>query len=144
MPADLVQPSDPEQVLLLAWTVVGRLTMPGSPEFVRNARRFTARTIGDHPRADDALLLISEVVTNAVAHSRSGLPGGKIVVTVSRLTDAVLISTADDGAEESLPRVAAAADRGHGLVLVDSLADHWGYQRDQAGTTVWFTLSGGP
>ncbi|MHB1432944.1 MAG: ATP-binding protein [Streptosporangiaceae bacterium] len=142
MPADLVHPSDPQQVLLLAWTVVGRLTMPGSPEFVRNARRFTARTIGDHPRAEDALLLISEVVTNAVRHSRSGLPGGKVVVTVSSLADALLISTADDGAEECLPRVAAAADRGHGLVLVDALADQWGYQRDPAGTTVWFTLGG--
>ena len=31
---------------------------------------------------------------------------------------------------------------GHGLFLVQSLADQWGYVRDQLGTTVWFWLAG--
>jgi hypothetical protein len=30
---------------------------------------------------------------------------------------------------------------GHGLFLVQTLADQWGYVRDEAGTTVWFWLS---
>jgi hypothetical protein len=31
---------------------------------------------------------------------------------------------------------------GHGLFLAQTLADQWGYVRDEAGTTVWFWLPG--
>ena len=34
------------------------------------------------------------------------------------------------------------APDGHGLFLVDQLADSWGYVLDQVGTTVWFRLTG--
>ncbi len=34
----------------------------------------------------------------------------------------------------------ACSSDGHGLFLVQSLADRWGYLGDQAGTTVWFWL----
>ena len=30
---------------------------------------------------------------------------------------------------------------GHGLVLVETLAEQWGYLRDETGTTVWFRLA---
>jgi hypothetical protein len=30
---------------------------------------------------------------------------------------------------------------GHGLLLVQTLADQWGYVRDEVGTTVWFWLT---
>ena len=32
------------------------------------------------------------------------------------------------------------ASDGHGLFLVQTLADQWGYVRDDGGTTVWFWL----
>jgi hypothetical protein len=30
---------------------------------------------------------------------------------------------------------------GHGLFLVQTLADQWGYVRDESGTMVWFWLA---
>src|SRR5690242_9890192 len=79
MPAEATHISDAaaEPALLPHWLILGRVLLPGRPEYVREARKFVARAIGaDHPRADAALLLTSELVTNAVTHSRSGLPGG--------------------------------------------------------------------
>lgn len=142
MPADVTRSDDPEQVLLRDWAVIGRLTIPGAPEFVRNARRFTARAVGEHPCASEALLLVSEVVTNAIGHSRSALPGGKVVVTISRFGEALLVTVADDGSDTSAPRITASPDggTGNGLILVDALAAHWGHDRDESGATVWFTL----
>jgi len=58
-----------EAVVRLSVTVAGR------PEMVRAAREFVARVLGPaHPRVSVAALLASELVTNSVRHSASGLP----------------------------------------------------------------------
>jgi len=45
---------------------------PATPDQVRNARTFVADILGDnHPLLDDAILLTSELATNAVEHSAS-------------------------------------------------------------------------
>jgi anti-sigma regulatory factor (Ser/Thr protein kinase) len=134
--------------LLDNWLLLGSLTVPGRPEYVRIARRFVARAIGDdYPRADTALLLASELMTNAVLHSKSRLPGGRVTVVVAREPDEVLVVVADDGAIGRVPmllRVAMqdgeAVENGNGLVLVASLADRWGCHPDAHGTTAWFRL----
>src|SRR5262245_41790605 len=71
--------------------------LAGAREQVRQARRLVSAVLGrDHPRHDDCVLLTSEIVTNAVIHSRSG-QGGTFVITVSRLADRVRIRVEDDG-----------------------------------------------
>src|SRR5579859_173747 len=68
-----------------AWLVIASLIMEGRPDQVRTARQFIAQAVGDdHPRSADALLLGSELVTNAVVHSRSGMPGGAVRVVIAR------------------------------------------------------------
>jgi hypothetical protein len=54
----------------------------------------------------------------------------------------VRIEVADEGSELSAPVVRGDvyASDGHGLFLVQTLADQWGYVRDNGGTTVWFWL----
>jgi anti-sigma regulatory factor (Ser/Thr protein kinase) len=125
--------------------------VPGRPEHVREARRFVARAIGDDfSRSDTALLLASELVTNAVLHSKSRLPGGTVTIVVARRPDDVLVVVADDGANGRVPVLRAVpsddgllADTGNGLLLVASLADGWGYRHDAGCTTVWFRLCSG-
>src|SRR5258705_11149525 len=61
--------------------IVGSLTIAGRTKNVAEARAFLGRTLGDtHPCADEAVLLCSELVTNAMLHSESGQPGGTVTV----------------------------------------------------------------
>jgi anti-sigma regulatory factor (Ser/Thr protein kinase) len=145
MPAEATHISDPvaDPALLPYWLILGSVMLLGRPEHVREARKFVARTIGaDHPRADTALLLTSELVTNAVTHSKSGLPGGTIELVVAAQAAGLLISVADNGSDATVPTVGndPGAENGNGLRLVESLADAWGYLRDPARTAVWFRL----
>lgn len=92
------------------------------------------------PMADDALLLVSELVTNAVRH---GAP--EIVVAVSISERAVRIEVYDAG--ERLPEVPAtkpSIDRpsGRGLLIVAATAHDWGVDQVSGapGKTVWAEL----
>jgi anti-sigma regulatory factor (Ser/Thr protein kinase) len=120
------------------------LTISGIPKNVARARAFVAEVLGpDHPCADVAVLLCSELVTNAVLHSDSRRPGGTVTIAVADLTDSVEVKVIDEGSASSIPVVKAdtlAAD-GHGLFLVENLAERWGYESDDAGTAVWFLLT---
>ena len=53
------------------------------------------------------------------------------------------IEVTDEGSELSSPVVKGhgCVSGGHGLFLVQTLADQWGYVRDELGTTVWFWLA---
>ncbi|HEY7323516.1 MAG TPA: ATP-binding protein [Streptosporangiaceae bacterium] len=125
--------------------VLCRVTLPGLPAHVREARGLVAKAFGDLPsRRDDAVLMTSELVTNAVLHSSSSRPGGTVMITVLESAGGVRVEVADSGSEMTTPVVRAdvfTAD-GHGLFLVQSLADQWGYRRNEYGTTVWFWLAG--
>jgi len=124
--------------------VLGSLTIPGRPEHVREARAFVAKALGDlHPHLDTAVLLTSELVTNAVMHSSSHCIGGSVTILIMESAGGMRIEVADEGSELSSPVVRgdAYASDGHGLFLVQTLADQWGYLRDDGGTTVWFWLS---
>jgi len=123
--------------------VLGSLTIPGRPEHVREARAFVAKALGElHPGRDNAVLLTSELVTNAVMHSSSRCQGGTVAVLIAESDDGVRIEVTDAGSDLSAPVVRGDiyASDGHGLFLVQTLADQWGYVRDNSGTTVWFWL----
>lgn len=123
--------------------VVGTLTIPGRPERVREARAFVAKALGElHPRIDTAILLTSELVTNAVMHSSSRCLGGTVSIVILEAGGGLRVEVADEGSDLSSPVVRGDvyASDGHGLFLVQTLADQWGYLRDDDGTTVWFWL----
>jgi anti-sigma regulatory factor (Ser/Thr protein kinase) len=127
--------------------VLGSLTIPGRPEHVREARSFVAKALGDlNPGLHDAVLLTSELVTNAVMHSASRCAGGTIRVEITESAGGVRIEVTDAGSDLSTPAVRGDpyASDGHGLFLVQSLSDQWGYLRDDNGTTVWFWLGSAP
>jgi anti-sigma regulatory factor (Ser/Thr protein kinase) len=125
-------------------TVLGSLTIPGRPEQVSLARAFVARTFGSKQvtaDCDAATLLTSEIVTNAIQHTRSGADGGTVTIVVIGVAHGVLVEIIDDGsAGAPVVKGDLYAAEGHGLFLVQQLATEWGYLKDSAGTTVWFHL----
>jgi anti-sigma regulatory factor (Ser/Thr protein kinase) len=108
---------------------------------------FAWRQAGD--LCTDAVLLISELATNAVLHAR----GGRMLCGVELLTDARLrVEVHDecgdrDQGELGLPRrsPAAHAENGRGLLLVQQIADAWGVTRSTrtTGNAVWAALRTG-
>jgi anti-sigma regulatory factor (Ser/Thr protein kinase) len=90
------------------------------------------------------VLLASEIVTNAVLHSNSRRPGGTVTITVVLVGAGTRIEVTDQGSDLSAPVVKGdgCVSGGHGLSLVQTLAEQWGYVRDELGTTVWFSLPG--
>ncbi|HEX6468950.1 MAG TPA: ATP-binding protein [Streptosporangiaceae bacterium] len=117
---------------------------PGLAEEARQARRLVRRLLGaEHPLVDEAELLTTEVFANAIQHSASGRPGGKVAVSVATEGSAVRIEITDEGGAAGAPHVRADlyAEGGRGLYLLDALAGGWGFRTDRAGTTVWFRLT---
>jgi anti-sigma regulatory factor (Ser/Thr protein kinase) len=146
MPAETARASaliaDP--ALLIYWVILGRTTLPGLPENVRDARQFVVQAIGaGHPQADTATLLTSELVTNALKHSRSGLPGGTVELIVAAKAASLLISVIDNGSDLGLPQAgnSPGEESGNGLLLVESLAEDWGFASEKGRTVVWFRLA---
>lgn len=125
-------------------TVLGSLTIPGRPDQVATARAFVSRTLSSRRVGADndaATLLTSEIVTNAIQHTKSGVDGGSVTIVVIGVPRGVLVEVIDDGsAGTPVVKGDLYAAEGHGLFLVQHLAAQWGYLRDPAGTTVWFHL----
>ena len=120
--------------------------LPGAPESARAARQLVHQVLGDgHPASETVMLVLSELVTNAIRHSRSGAPGGTLTVAVCPGLVGVLVQVRDDGGP-SEPRIAAdqseEAEQGYGLVLVDALADSWGTLTSPDGRITWCRVGG--
>jgi anti-sigma regulatory factor (Ser/Thr protein kinase) len=146
MPRTATRASDATEDLavMAGAAVLGSLTIPGRPEHVREARAFVAKALGElHPSLDTAVLLTSELVTNAVMHSASRCLGGSVSILMMDSSGGLRIEVADEGSDLSSPVVRGDvyASDGHGLFLVQTLSDQWGYLRDGKGTTVWFWLA---
>lgn len=100
---------------------------------------------GPPPFLDDALLLLSEVVTNALTHSDSGRTrSGRVTVQITRTGTTVHVGVTDAGSSTTAPTVRAPTlddDGGRGLWLVELLAEEWGSCHDETGRMVWFRLA---
>lgn len=116
--------------------------LAGDPRAAREARRFlrdllAAWQVGDGV-LDSAELCLSELVTNAVVHA-----GTASLLTVELREDQLRIAVRDHGAGDA-PSLVDDEDPlkvfGRGLQLVDALADEWGTEQDESGTTSWFAL----
>jgi anti-sigma regulatory factor (Ser/Thr protein kinase) len=118
-----------------------RLRLQPERGSVRQARTFVADqclVFGLRgQRCDDALLLASELVTNAVLHGRS-----EIALEMSRRGAVVRVCVVDENSRRpaQVQQDVDALD-GRGLALVASLALRWGVEDRPLGKAVWFELS---
>lgn len=95
--------------------------------------------------ADVAVLLTSELVTNAVTH---GTPTAGTFVLLTIAYDAACLRVDVHDGSGNLPmldagvidQAPAEAETGRGLLLVTSLSAEWGFYRTPAGKAVYFTL----
>ncbi len=98
--------------------------------------------LGACPVADDAVLLVSELVTNAITHTRSGA-GGTFKVMICHYPSRLFVGVTDEGAATA-PGVSPPGGlepSGRGLYLVAGIATCWGHERSgPRGRTVWFGL----
>jgi anti-sigma regulatory factor (Ser/Thr protein kinase) len=127
-------------------TVDAARSFAGRPESARAARAWAVSHLpSGSPAADDVALMVSDLVTHALHYSRSGLPGGSVVVHLKIGSGRVRVDVTDEGADPGLTepiwRVGAPVDTegelGASLFLVHELADSFGAE----GSRRWFTLS---
>ena len=106
---------------------------------VRAARQFVAAVLSEWAitPTGDALLVVSELATNAVVHA-----GSRFTVTVRRNRQTLFIEVADPN--PSMPVLAPVqtpALSGRGLLIVQDLSVDWGVSSQPGdGKTVWAQL----
>ncbi|WBB63716.1 ATP-binding protein [Streptomyces sp. WMMC500] len=104
---------------------------------VGKARDFVAALVGTADRADDIRLCVSELATNALVHATPRGREFRVHVTVEDGAVRIEVHDAID-APPHLCILADTDDHGHGLRLVDALADDWGTSdRNGIGKLVW-------
>lgn len=116
------------------------LDLPHDYDSPLRARRAVRGLVGDDGDAyvDDALLLTSELVTNAIEHT----PGGcTLTATMDPFASGLRVEVSDGSA--ALPVLSLArrdAISGRGLRIVDLISRRWGAETSRTGKTVWFEL----
>jgi anti-sigma regulatory factor (Ser/Thr protein kinase) len=113
----------------------------GRPASVRKARVFTGDALADNgveaSVIELAVLLVSELVTNAVAYAP-----GTICLTVHTDAHWVRIEVQDQGRGRAVLRPATQDQpKGRGLMVVDKLATDWGTHRRANRKVVWFEIA---
>ncbi|AXE80406.1 ATP-binding protein [Streptomyces atratus] len=114
-------------------------------------RQFVREALVDwacESRADDVLLCVSELVTNALLHGVPPGRGFRVPLYLEPADGILRVEVHDSGEGEVRPVVADAtpdAEGGRGLLLVAALADKWGVGERNPGKVVWceFEVSAG-
>jgi anti-sigma regulatory factor (Ser/Thr protein kinase) len=144
------QPEAPQSMLSATTDRLCRITLPPVPESARTAREFTVSCLRKwrlDPLTSDAVLIASELVTNAISH---GTPRGEhetaghveltwsyqvsrlICVITDRAVQPPVMAPVDAGLD---------AEGGHGLQIVAALAAAWGWTMLGTGEkAVWAAL----
>ncbi|TXS26290.1 ATP-binding protein [Streptomyces sp. adm13(2018)] len=117
-------------------------TLPRDARTAAVARRLvrTALTLwGLDSLAEDATLVMTELVSNAVDHSR--LPSIRVIVSRPS-ANAVRVGVVDRSRALPILRTDSDGDepRGRGLLLIDTLTDDWGTELYRWGKQVWAEL----
>ncbi|MFC7219039.1 ATP-binding protein [Streptomyces polyrhachis] len=121
---------------------VGEVRLPSRPESAATARRLTHALLRDSwglsaERADAAVLLVSELVGNAVRHTGARAFG----LRIHRQQGRIRVEVRDPS--RGLPCLLPVRDldtSGRGLAHVDRIADRWGVDLLPRGKSTWFEM----
>ena len=128
-----------EDAVICSTSPRAAVELPVSREAPAMAREFLrAASCREHHSAvlDDAVLLVSELVTNSVLHG-----GPPVVVAVDCDGTTLRVRVRDGSSVAPRPREATESDEnGRGMALVAEMSDEWGVDSEPAGKNVWFVL----
>ena len=117
------------------------ITLPEDLRSAKVARRVVAEMLSGLPAGarDVAVLLVDELVSNALLHTSGGLR-----LRVSVVGEVVRVDVYDrEHGTPVLKDVEPDGESGRGLLIVDSLASAWGVDELPGGTRVWFRIDPG-
>ncbi|MGI5467224.1 PAS domain S-box protein [Streptomyces sp. CA-132043] len=138
------KPDDDDATLLLLRFPAAPLAsvvteLPATASAVPDGRAFLASALGRWGRteaADEACLLVSELLTNAIRHAE-----GPLLLRLRMSRSELTAEVSDRSSRRPRLRLAGTDEEsGRGLFLVDALADSWGTHPTDDGKTIWFTL----
>ena len=114
--------------------------LPPIASSARVARAFTLQTTntwGFGSLSDDATLIVSELVTNALTHSF-----GPVLLSLAADDDRFRIEVRDDSRQPLHAREGLSTDENfRGLMIVAATADEWGVTMAGLGKVVWAHLT---
>jgi anti-sigma regulatory factor (Ser/Thr protein kinase) len=117
-------------------------TVPRAPESSARLRSLLWTTFAcwecDSQRLDDAALVLSELVGNAVRHAE----GDTVQVRLRRTQDVLRIAVQDCSPRRPAPRQASFEDEnGRGMMIIEALSHRWGCEPLATGKVVWADVS---
>jgi serine/threonine-protein kinase RsbW len=116
--------------------------LPARPAAVSAARRALLAANGGLPSTvrDDVLLLLTELVSNAVRHAAGA--GRAVRVELEQGARMIGVAVFDEGTGFTAEAPQPERDRsgGWGLFLIDQIADRWGITPTASGTCAWFEI----
>ncbi|QMU77075.1 ATP-binding protein [Streptacidiphilus sp. PB12-B1b] len=128
---------------------IRRLALIGTKGAVGRSRDFTRQALHDwswlpgvtdeqQEVAEDVLLLVSELVTNANLHA-----GGAVELLLHGTKERLRVEVSDDSLQQPVPRTPYQASRpgGHGLHIIARLSDAWGSELRATGKSVWIEVA---
>ena len=109
---------------------------------LREGRRFVAATLRDwhvdETRIEPVALVANELVANAIVHA-----GSAPVLSLEEAGPDLLLRVADTSPNAPARRAGTSNESGgRGLIMVEALADQWGFDADSSGKVVWVTFTG--
>ncbi len=120
-------------------TVAVSVALDADPRNVSRARTLLREAMsrsGAEHLVESAMVVLSEVVTNAFVHA-----GSEIRLRVWATADGVRVEVEDGAAHLPTRRhYAATAGTGRGMQLMEELTDRWGAAARSTGKTVWFEI----
>jgi anti-sigma regulatory factor (Ser/Thr protein kinase) len=115
--------------------------LPSDPSSVREARRLTRAQLADwalDDQIDDTVLLVSELVTNALRHAWGPI---RLTFCLPSPHGGLRCEIEDANPAGPLRRhVEEHDEEGRGLHMLNRLSHRWGSRRTHAGKVVWFEL----
>jgi anti-sigma regulatory factor (Ser/Thr protein kinase) len=120
-------------------TPASQLTVPARPEAGAMARRAVSKWLDGHPRLDDALLALTELVNNAVLHGGLG-SGEHLTITMTPERSGIRLTVRHVGVPFDANRLPSPTGASRGLAIVERIADSWGVDSDGSEVTAWFEV----
>jgi anti-sigma regulatory factor (Ser/Thr protein kinase) len=109
---------------------------------LREGRRFVAETLRDwqfdEARIEPVQLVANELMANAIVHAHSAP-----VLSLEEAGPDLTLRVADTSPNAPVRRADATKESGgRGLLMVEALADKWGFDANSSGKVVWVTFAG--